>query len=108
MDNNVSDVTIEILRAIQRAVGELQSDVGGLKSDVGELKSRMDLTNARLEALSEMTMARFTTVETVLMDMSARTHFGSTQTQAATTRYDRELAELRARVTKLESSREPE
>jgi hypothetical protein len=106
MDNEVTDATIEILRRLQASVtgmrDELRAGFAATDQRFDAVDARVDLTNARIEALAEMTTARFTTVETVLMDLSARTHLGARQAQTAGTRYERELAELRLRVTRLE------
>ena len=83
------------------------SDTRARKIAQLRLNTRIDELTARFEAQTEMFNARFMGLEHAMLEMSARTFFGTKQYESTTSRYERELGELRARVARLEERVEP-
>lgn len=88
-DNNMSDVTIEILRNIQARLDNLEAS---MEAGFARIDARFDLFKERTEVL-----------EGALVDLSGRQHVAETVTQ----RHDRELEDIRARLSRLET-RDPQ
>ena len=102
-DGNVLDMLIPMLQRLQADVSDIKRDVADLKVGLGDTNARIDETNARLSAHSDMTETRFMALEHAILDVGARAYSGSIKYESTTKRHERELRELRDRVSRLEA-----
>jgi hypothetical protein len=101
MDNeDMPDVTIEILRNIQRRLDAMDSRFDSLET-------KIEAGFARVDARFELFEARTAIMEGALVHLSGRQHVAERQIETATARHDRELDEIRARLVRLEQ-RDPQ
>jgi chromosome segregation ATPase len=73
-----------------------------LDAKIDRIGAKLDETNARLEAQTALFEARFIGLEHAVLDVSSRVFYGTKQYQSTSTRHDRELDEVRARLTRIE------
>ena len=85
---------------------ELRAEIREVRTEMGEVRVEMramhDDLRGRIVTLTEFTNGQFAIIENVMLDVSARTHVVSGQLQQATKRYDRELDDVKVRLTNLE------
>jgi hypothetical protein len=93
MDHNVIDHLGPTLQRIQAELAAIRARLDGLET-------KMEAGFARVDERFELVNGRFGTLENAIVDLSARVHvLGRT--------HDREINDVRARLTSLET-REPE
>ena len=119
-DDDMSDLTLEILRTIQErlanmearleVLGGIEKRLGTIDTRLGALETKVDYGFARVDAQFELMTGRIGAFEAALIDVSARAYNTEHQLSRGSTtmeRLERELAELRARVAKLEQPTRP-